>query len=258
MIKTARLWNLDTNLQVGPPLQHKEDLRSAALSGDGKLLVTGCQNENAYTWDIHAILKEAGLEDLLHSLSDVAAQESLMDADATQAEDDELSPGFFNGITDGAYSSGMYGNHHHSSARRPHPLAPSLGSASALFGRLRSPFRRSHRDTDDATELVQHPRRSIFSRGPPIVKVAAVRDREVIFTAPPPPRTTQQQTQSHGQGSSATPPAPGTNSTTPCPRYPHSLPVRFLAHLVLFLCCASQHADANTQPTQQQQGHPQG
>jgi WD40 repeat protein len=63
--KTARLWNLDTNLQVGPPLNHKQDLRSAALSPDGKVLVTGCEDKNAYTWDVHAILKEAGIDGLL-------------------------------------------------------------------------------------------------------------------------------------------------------------------------------------------------
>jgi WD40 repeat protein len=62
--KTARLWNLDTNLPVGPPLQHGEDLSSVALSPNGKVLVTACKN-NVYIWDVHAILKEAGLEDLL-------------------------------------------------------------------------------------------------------------------------------------------------------------------------------------------------
>ena len=67
---TARLWNLDTDLQVGPPLQHEDIVYSAAISADGKQLVTGCRDKNAYVWDIHTTLKDAGLEDLL-SIHDV-------------------------------------------------------------------------------------------------------------------------------------------------------------------------------------------
>ncbi|KAG2101352.1 WD40-repeat-containing domain protein [Suillus discolor] len=63
---TARLWNLDTNLQIGPPLQHKNDVTCAAFSADGKLLSTaGWNDKNAYVWDIQAVLKTAGLENLL-------------------------------------------------------------------------------------------------------------------------------------------------------------------------------------------------
>jgi len=68
--KTARLWNLDTNLPVGPPLQHPSFVESTAISADGKQLVTGCCDKNAYVWDIHTTLKDAGLEDLL-SIPDV-------------------------------------------------------------------------------------------------------------------------------------------------------------------------------------------
>jgi WD40 repeat protein len=67
--KTACLWNLDTNLQVGPPLQHEDELHSTALSPDGKVLVTGSQDGNAYAWDVHAILKKAGLESLLRPIN---------------------------------------------------------------------------------------------------------------------------------------------------------------------------------------------
>ncbi|KAG1898133.1 WD40-repeat-containing domain protein [Suillus fuscotomentosus] len=206
--KTARLWNLDTNLPIGPPLQHRNDVSCAAISADGKLLVTGSENENAYTWDIHAILKEAGLEDLLQPLLDVAAQESLMNADATQAMDDELWPGFFDNVTNGVNRSRTYG--HSSSSRRPHPLAASLGSAGAPFGRLSSLFRRFQHHTNEEIELPQ--RRAIFfRRRPRVVEVAAVKDRDVIFTAPPPPEKTQQQNQSHAQGSSTTQPTPGSS-----------------------------------------------
>jgi len=73
---TARLWDLDTNLQVGPPLQHESVVHSAAISADGKQLVTGCHDENAYVWDIHTTLKDAGLEDLL-SIHDVNTSTSV-------------------------------------------------------------------------------------------------------------------------------------------------------------------------------------
>jgi len=69
--KTARLWNLHTNLQVGPPIQHQEVVYSAAISADGKQLVTGCGDRNAYVWDIHTTIKDAGFEDLL-SILDVS------------------------------------------------------------------------------------------------------------------------------------------------------------------------------------------
>ena len=62
---SSHLWNLDTNLPVGPPIQHQEVVHSAAISADGKQLVTGCGDKNAYVWDIHTTLKDAGLENLL-------------------------------------------------------------------------------------------------------------------------------------------------------------------------------------------------
>jgi WD40 repeat protein len=68
---TARLWNLDTNLQVGSPLKHEHEVNCAAFSADGKLLSTACHDKNAYVWNVQAILKAAGLEDLL-SIPDVS------------------------------------------------------------------------------------------------------------------------------------------------------------------------------------------
>jgi WD40 repeat protein len=68
---TAHLWNLDTNLPVGPALEHERTVLCAAISADGKLLVTGCDDNNVYVWDLHAILNKAGLEDLL-SIPDVS------------------------------------------------------------------------------------------------------------------------------------------------------------------------------------------
>ncbi|KAG1898107.1 uncharacterized protein F5891DRAFT_1279564 [Suillus fuscotomentosus] len=176
----------------------------------------------------------------------------VMNADATQAVDDGLSPGFFNDALDGVNSSGTYGNRHPASSRRPRPLASSFGSVNTLFGRPSLFFRRSQSNT----EPQQRSRRALLSRGPRIVEVAAVKDREVIFTVLP--ERTQQQTQSPPEGgSSTTQPALGANSTTLRPRHPYS-PVRLLGHLVLFLCCCTlpQHADRNAQPIQQE-GQPQ-
>jgi len=75
--KTARLWNLDTNFPVGPPLQHQDTVFSAAISADGKQLVTGCTDHNAYVWDIHTTVKDAGLEELF-SIPDVSINCSLI------------------------------------------------------------------------------------------------------------------------------------------------------------------------------------
>ena len=55
---TVRLWNLDANLPIGPPLEHKYTVGCAAFSADGKQLVTGCEDDNAYVWDVVAILNK--------------------------------------------------------------------------------------------------------------------------------------------------------------------------------------------------------
>jgi WD40 repeat protein len=70
---TVCIWNLDTNLPVGPPLQHKDELYSAAFSANGRVLVTGGRGKNTYAWDIHAILKQAGLEGLLHTATNIVS-----------------------------------------------------------------------------------------------------------------------------------------------------------------------------------------
>jgi WD40 repeat protein len=62
---TARLWDLETNLQVGLSLYHENEVKCATLSADGMCLVTGCYNTNTYMWDVGAILKEHHLEHLL-------------------------------------------------------------------------------------------------------------------------------------------------------------------------------------------------
>ncbi|KAG2040923.1 quinon protein alcohol dehydrogenase-like superfamily [Suillus americanus] len=66
--KTARLWDLKNDKLIGPPLYHEGMVRSAVFSEDGKFLATGCDDGRIYTWDVSAIIKEAGLDNLLVSL----------------------------------------------------------------------------------------------------------------------------------------------------------------------------------------------
>ncbi|KAG2145845.1 WD40-repeat-containing domain protein [Suillus clintonianus] len=352
--KTARLWNLYTNLQIGPPLQHEDRVESAALSADGKMLVTGCQNGNVYTWDIHAILKEAGLEDLLPAGSNIApapkdrleqkasqgnsgiertprsslGDKSFLEADATRCHDgfgghvDELPPRFFDGME--AESSHMGDAHPHSSASAllarlssllhrfrhdnaeategPHPSTYSGLHPRVLLARLSSLIQRSPPENDAENELQQpstrssldphallarlssflprsrlsteeetepHPTMPSGSRPdgfisrlsslfrsqphtneeiglpqrpcrPHVVEVAPMRDKEPLFVAP---RSLPDRPHAQPNG-----------TAIPGARHEYPLALRLLAHVVLFLCCASpQHADANAQPTQQQQ-----
>ncbi|KAG2144604.1 WD40-repeat-containing domain protein [Suillus clintonianus] len=227
--KTAHLWNLDTNLPIGPPFQHNDYVDCATFSADGKLLVTGCRDQNAYVWDVYAILKEAGFEDLL-PIPDASAENFLVGE--CEAEGNGLPPDFFfDDARHGARSSATYGpgDHHRSSARR-RALLPSFGSLNAALSRLASLIRPSYSNVGEVIELQQRPRQSTFShRRSPIVEVAAVRDKQALFVAPrhkPKPMQQQSQPQSQAQTSSSqtqpaaasastTPPAPDTSNTTP-------------------------------------------
>jgi WD40 repeat protein len=59
--KTAQLWDLETNQPIGTPLQHQDDVTSATFSVDAKFLLTCCDDDYIYTWDVSAIVKRAGL-----------------------------------------------------------------------------------------------------------------------------------------------------------------------------------------------------
>ncbi|KAG1758391.1 hypothetical protein EDD22DRAFT_910668 [Suillus occidentalis] len=171
-----------------------------------------------------------------------------------------IPQGFFDGVQNGAQSSTARGT-------RPHSPAQHLRRTRApLLERFSSLFLHSRSNTDGATQL-QRLSRSIFSHhGPRIVEVPTVQDRKALFVARP-AQNTQQQAQSHGQGSSTAPPAPGTNAGTPGVRPASSRLVRLLAHLVLFLCCASprhtaismakQQTHVTSPPTLHQQGQTQ-
>ncbi|KAG2750153.1 WD40 repeat-like protein [Suillus brevipes Sb2] len=59
--KTVQLWDLETNLPIGTPFDHSDRVDSATFSVDGKFLLTCCDDDHIYTWDVSAIVKEAGL-----------------------------------------------------------------------------------------------------------------------------------------------------------------------------------------------------
>ncbi|KAG1775637.1 hypothetical protein EV702DRAFT_1279780 [Suillus placidus] len=122
--KTARLWNLENGQPVSSPLQHAESVDSVSFSENGQLLVTGCRDKNVYSWDVAAILREAGLNDLL---LDPKANKWAFRANATrrliQQRPSAYRQGFFDGVPPA-----------HSSARsRPHP--PGSTFISRLFHR---------------------------------------------------------------------------------------------------------------------------
>ncbi|KAG2758269.1 WD40 repeat-like protein [Suillus brevipes Sb2] len=155
--QTARIWNLDTNLPVG---QLKDWLYSTTFSANGRVLVTGSSEGNMYTWDVHAILHQAGLEDPLTD-ANIASQDertprsslsdqSFLNADATRGHDefggfDELLPRFFDGMEVNDDSSPTGG------AAHPH------SSSSAFLARLASLLHRFRPDNSEANEPSQHP-----------------------------------------------------------------------------------------------------
>lgn len=251
---TARLWNLETNLPVGPPLQHKEFVECVAFSADGKLLATGSADNDAYLWDIHAILNDAGLQDLLSSPDKITAVKSSFDRGATRRATQfkgvrRLPQGFFDDAREGANLSTTRGTHPHSSVRRRR--VPSMGlHPRVIFGRFSSLFGRSQSNAGEATKQSQHHSRTIFA--PRVVEVAAVRDKQALFVARRPERDSdkaqQQRAKSHSQAqassSQSQPAATSTSKTSPATV--QSRPIPLLARFVLFVCCVSPaHVDGH-------------
>ncbi|KAG2097561.1 WD40-repeat-containing domain protein [Suillus discolor] len=222
---TARLWNLDTNLQIGPPLQHKDDVTCAAFSADGKLLSTaGWQNEIAYVWDIQAILKKAGLEDLL-SIPEAQKSElkdKLSGANTTRhppirPAPRQVPPGFFDNVQDSGPSSTTRRVHPDPCLHRPRrAFALSWGSRPhALLARLPSLFHRSPPNADEPVEPQQRPLGPGTSsrRSPPVVDVPVLDDKKALYVARRPERASDK--------------AKRVDSS------------KWWARVVLFLCCVS-------------------
>ncbi|KAG2345775.1 WD40 repeat-like protein [Suillus weaverae] len=257
----VRLWNLDTYLPVGEPLRHEAGVYCAALSTNGKLLVTGCNDYNAYVWDIHAILKEIGLDDLLSNPpkdeSKDVADKSFLEADATgQLEDGYEPQSFFDGTQWRVHYLATRHAHTQPSARRRSSILASLGSRPlAALNRLSSLFQHAPPIDYDATQLQQRSRQGSSHR-PPVVEVAAVQDKRTLYVAPPRNKKSKiEVTQTQGQQSvqnqpvasssrhdttaagemSATPITAADSATTPVV----AKLTRWWIHIVLFACCTS-------------------
>ncbi|KAG1777214.1 quinon protein alcohol dehydrogenase-like superfamily [Suillus placidus] len=167
--KTARLWNLEDNQPISSPLHHADShgVLAVSFSADGKLLATGC-GKNVYTWDISAIVKEAGLDELLLDQRDkslfyfclfLIPISVLCRADATRrpvrpfdfsadatprpvrkpikVPQRQVLQGFFDGLPDRAHVSARH---------RLHPRSWA-SHVSTLSGQLSSLFRPDAHDT---------------------------------------------------------------------------------------------------------------
>ncbi|KAG1734549.1 hypothetical protein EDD22DRAFT_925588 [Suillus occidentalis] len=156
----------------------------------------------------------------------------------------------------------MQGRGHYSSTRHAQPSAhrrsstlASLGSRPRVaLGRLSSLFQRSPPiDQDTTAQLQQRPRQG-SSRQPPVVEVAAAKDKRTLYVAPPRNKKSKiKATQSQGQQEvqnqplasshettvagemSTTPVAAADTATTPA----LAKSTRWWIHLVLFACCTS-------------------
>lgn len=209
---TARLWNLDTHLQVGSPLQHDKDVQCAAFSADGKLLSTGCDDENAYVWDIQAILKTAGIEDLM-SIPD--SQVSELKQKSSSGANAKRRPAIANRPPPRQVSSGFFDK------VQDRSTLPSLGSRPrAPLVHLPSLFRRLPPNIDEPKEPHQCTGYSTFSRrSPPVVDVPMLCDKKGVYATRQPARAIDK----------------GTLIKNPA----------WWARVMLFLCCASPSTDGS-------------
>ncbi|KAG1740572.1 quinon protein alcohol dehydrogenase-like superfamily [Suillus lakei] len=172
--KTAQLWNLETNEPIGTPLHHKELMNSATFSGDGKLLVTSCDDGHIYTWDVSTILKEA---DLL-SNKDASPRPAPKMKGARQ-----IPAGFFD---DTLREANLHTRLSQSNGSNNHPIpAPRQRTLSPFssFWRRSKPHRATERDTQPRSHPLswtqnlafgisrRRPESNIELREPPAVEV---------------------------------------------------------------------------------------
>lgn len=236
---TARLWNLNNNKLIGPPLRHECEVRCVFFSG--KFLATGCYDHHMYTWDVSAIVKQAGLNDLLSDNVNVV-NKSVLDADATRRQATQIKgvrrvpQGFFDDF------STSHGPHTAHTAAPRQPSSPLSWAQKFMSGMLRR-------------------RDGVNVQLPPIVEVPLTAGKPRNYHArkkpsasssqPPKPPTVQQQSGGVTQNnlpSSQQPNATATTSTTPpavtgiagAAGTSHDITIRqagWRARFLLWVCC---------------------
>ncbi|KAG2741053.1 WD40 repeat-like protein [Suillus brevipes Sb2] len=226
---TARLWNLDNGQPISSPIQHAKQVTYVSFSAGGKQLATGCGDNNAYIWDAAAILRDAGLDDLLLDPKVNATRPPIQ----VHPPVNRVPQGFFYRVPPS----------HSSPQSRPRSSAlPGSALLSRLFGH--SPADARHRSLssplDWARNLLKPHRHSgeqieLHGHSPPVVEVPYAKGKRRNASAgerrkrplpwqnaaasssrPPKPNATQQSgTATQTQPSLQPQPATSNSSTTP-------------------------------------------
>ncbi|KAG2051093.1 WD40 repeat-like protein [Suillus hirtellus] len=133
---TVQLWNMETNQPIGTPLHHENYVIYATFSADGKFLLTRCEDDHIYMWDVFAILKEACLPGPAPKMKGAP----------------QIPPGFFDDALREANLrirlSQSHGPHNHST---PTPRQRTLSPFSSFWHRSKS-----HGETEHHTRTLSH------------------------------------------------------------------------------------------------------
>jgi len=87
---SVRIWDLETNQQVGDPLWHDDRISAVAMSSDGRYFASAMYGPSAkvYVWNLEAVLKHA------HGIGgDAEPNTKLKGHDAVRSRDITLPPG---------------------------------------------------------------------------------------------------------------------------------------------------------------------
>ncbi|KAJ8590850.1 WD40 repeat-like protein [Rhizopogon salebrosus TDB-379] len=57
---SVRIWDLNTNEQIGDPLLHDDELLAIAIATDGRYIASAGLDKNIYVWSLEAALKQSG------------------------------------------------------------------------------------------------------------------------------------------------------------------------------------------------------